>query len=382
VIEIDRVPELARRAVTADPLIDPESHGISLLYVAGALNWVDECVLAEEMLDQGLARAIELGDPLAEVNARSVRAWARIFRGRLELAGEDLDAMLAIGALGWHSIDAMCAIPFIALRLERGDLDGARDALRRAPPASQIGQAWYDGAVALAEGDAAAALKWFEAAGAELEGGLGVVNPGVRPWRSSAALAAAQLGRLEQARSLAAAEVEQARAAKAPRALGIALRIAGLVGDETELLEESVAILERSPARLELGRSLMFVGIAQRRAGRTLQARDMLSRAFELALESDASSLVDRTLIELRAAGARPRGRPRTGVKALTPSERQTAELAAEGRTTKQIAALRFLSPKTVEAHLTKAFRKLGISSRSELAPRLAPREEAELSRP
>ncbi len=381
VIEIERVPEQARCAVAADALIDPESHGIPLTYVTGALNFVDEPVLAEEMLDRGLERAGELGDPLAECNVRQVRAWCRIFRGRLTLAAEDLDAMLAAGELGWRSIDALCAMPLIVLRLERGDLDGARDALRRAPAGAQIGQAWFGGAVALAEGDAAAALSAFEAAGAELEGALGVVNPGVRPWRSSAALAAAQLGQLEYAQSLAATEVEQAQAAKNPRALGIALRAAGLVSDDPKLLEASVATLERSPARLELGRSLMFAGIAQRRAGHTPRARVTLSRALELATECGAPPLIERTLTELRAAGARPRRRPRTGAGALTASERQAAELAAGGRTTKQIAALLFLSPKTVEGHLTSAFRKLGISSRSELGLRLAPREENELAR-
>jgi DNA-binding CsgD family transcriptional regulator len=346
-----------------------------LIYVAGALNFIDEAVLAEELLDRGLQRATELGDPLAEVNVRSVRAWCRIFRGRLTLAGADLDAMLAAGELGWRSIDALCAMPLIVLRLERGDLDGARDALRRAPAGGQVGQAWFAGSVALAAGDAAAALTAFEAAGAELEGGLGVVNPGVLPWRSSAAIAAAQLGELEHARSLAAIEVQHARRAKGLRALGIALRAAGLVNEDPELLEQSVAVLEGSAARLEMARSLTFLGIAQRRSGRTPQARATLSRALELALTCDASALVDRALTELRAAGARPRRRPRSGVGGLTASELQTAELAAAGRTTRQIAASLFLSPKTVEGHLTSVFRKLGVSSRAELGPRLAASE-------
>jgi DNA-binding CsgD family transcriptional regulator len=203
-----------------------------------------------------------------------------------------------------------------------------------------------------------------------------MVNPGVRPWRSSAALAAWQLGRIEQARSLAEVEVQQARAAKGARALGIALRTGGLVGEDPQLLQESVAVLEGSPARLELARSLMFAGIAERRAGRKPQARATLSRALELATDCDAPPLVERTLTELRAAGGRPRRRPHTGMAALTPSERQTAELAAAGRTTKQIAAILFLSPKTVEGHLTSVFRKLGISSRSELGSRLAQQED------
>ena len=369
--QIEQVPELAQRAVVTDPLIDPGSHGIPLLYAAGALNWVDQTVLAEEMLDRGLARAVSLGDPLAEMNVRSVRAWSRIFRGRLRLAAEDLDTIMAAGELGWRSIDAVCAMPLVVLRLELGDVDGARDALRRAPQGTQISLPWYQGAVALAAGEPATALACFQAAGVELESGLGMVNPGVRPWRSSAALAAWQLGKLEQARSLAAAEVAQARAAGNSRALGIALRTAGLVGDDPALLTESVHVLEGSPARLELARSLMFSGIAQRRLGRVNQARTELSRALELATECGALPLAERTLTELRAAGARPRRRPRTGVAALTASERQTAELAAGGRTTKEIAAVLFLSPKTVEGHLTSAFRKLGISSRSELGAHL-----------
>ncbi|MGH2858580.1 MAG: helix-turn-helix transcriptional regulator, partial [Solirubrobacteraceae bacterium] len=374
VVEIERVPELAGRAVAGDPLIDPESHGIPLMYVAGALNFLDEPLLAQRLLDGGLARARELGDLLAELHVRSVRAWCLIFRGELERAGEELGVMLAAGEYGWRALDALCAMQMIVLRLERGDLDGARDALERAPAGAQVGQSWYEGAVALAAGDAAAALSAFLAAGAQLEDGLGVVNPGVLPWRSSAALAAAQLGRHEQARALVAVEVAQGRAAKGARALGIALRAAGLVNDDPRLLDESVAVLESSPARLELARSLTYVGIAQRRAGRMLEARQTLARALDLAQECGAIALVERATTELRASGSRSRRRPRTGVGALTPSERQTAELAAEGRTTRQIAASLFLSPKTVEGQLTSVFRKLGISSRSALGSRLGAR--------
>jgi DNA-binding CsgD family transcriptional regulator len=378
VIEIERVPELARRAVAADPLIDAESHAIPLMYVAGSLNFVDQPVLAEEMLDRVLERATELGDPLAEVNVRSVRAWCRIFQGRLNLASGDLDATLAAGELGWRSIDAICAMPLIVLRLERGDLDGARDALRRAPAGALAGQAWFEGAVELAAGDAAAALSSFESAGAELEAGLGVVNPGVLPWRSSAALAAAQLGQLERARALAAIEVEQARAAKGPRALGIALRTAGVVKRRPSA---AAGVGRGARALAGAAGAGPVADVLRRRAapGRTqTPGADTLSRALELALECGAPPLVERTLTELRAAGARPRRRPRTGVEALTASERQTAELAAAGRTTRQIAASLFLSPKTVEGHLTSAFRKLGISSRAELRQRLARNEEAE----
>ncbi|MGA9859814.1 MAG: AAA family ATPase, partial [Solirubrobacteraceae bacterium] len=285
---IERVIAMAPRAVAADPLISPASHGTPLIHVTGALNWVDEPVLAERMLDAGLARAVELGDPLAEVNVRCTLAWCRIYQGRLDDAAAALAAMPEASELGWRSVDALWAGPTVVLRLERGDLDGARDALSRVPRGAQIGQAWFDGAVALEAGDPGAALDFFMAAGDELEGVLGIVNPGVIPWRSSAALAAWQLAQLERARSLAAIEVEQARAAACARALGIALRVAGLVGDELESLEESVSVLESSPARLELARSLLHLGIARRRARRPVDARAMLTRAHELALQCSA----------------------------------------------------------------------------------------------
>jgi DNA-binding CsgD family transcriptional regulator len=60
-------------------------------------------------------------------------------------------------------------------------------------------------------------------------------------------------------------------------------------------------------------------------------------------------------------------------VQALTASERNVAELAASGRTTRQIAGELFLTPKTVETHLTRVFRKLGLTSRAQLAPLLKP---------
>ncbi|MGH2916909.1 MAG: helix-turn-helix domain-containing protein, partial [Solirubrobacteraceae bacterium] len=90
-----------------------------------------------------------------------------------------------------------------------------------------------------------------------------------------------------------------------------------------------------------------------------------------LAEEFGSVALARRSREELRAAGARPRRRPLTGAGALTASERNVAELAAGGMSTRQIAAELFVTPKTVEGHLTRIYRKLRIASRGELAARL-----------
>ena len=75
--------------------------------------------------------------------------------------------------------------------------------------------------------------------------------------------------------------------------------------------------------------------------------------------------------MELRATGARPRRVLRSGVEALTASERRVAELAAEGLGNREIAQALFVTVRTVEGHLTSAFRKLDLSSRSELGTAL-----------
>ena len=77
--------------------------------------------------------------------------------------------------------------------------------------------------------------------------------------------------------------------------------------------------------------------------------------------------MAEHARAELHAAGARPRASALSGPESLTPSERRVADLAAEGQTNRDIAQALFVTPKTVEVHLSNAYRKLGIGSRREL---------------
>jgi DNA-binding CsgD family transcriptional regulator len=128
-----------------------------------------------------------------------------------------------------------------------------------------------------------------------------------------------------------------------------------------------VALLEASPARLELARALLALGSSLRRSGSRREARPPLLRALELAERCGAAPVAERARTELYAAGGRPRAAALSGVDALTVSERRVAALAAEGRSNKEIAQTLFVTPKTVEVHLSRAYRKLGIASRGEL---------------
>ena len=116
-----------------------------------------------------------------------------------------------------------------------------------------------------------------------------------------------RLGRRQQARQLADAELGDVRVFGAPRALGIALRAAGLARGGNEglaLLHESAAVLDGSPALLERARSLAEFGAALRRSGERAAARDPLARALDWPSAAAARPLAARARDELKAAGA------------------------------------------------------------------------------
>ena len=151
--------------------------------------------------------------------------------------------------------------------------------------------------------------------------------------------------------------------------------MAGLVEQGQQglgLLRQAVDVLAPSPARLEHAKALIDLGGALRRAGRRTESRQYLRQGIDQAQLCSAIPLVNRALAELRATGARPRRTRLSGPDALTPSEHRVAELAAAGRSNRDIAQSLFVTTHTVELHLTRAYRKLGITSRTHLAHTLA----------
>ena len=159
--------------------------------------------------------------------------------------------------------------------------------------------------------------------------------------RSGAAQALLALGEERRARELAEAELADVRRFGGRRALGVALRVAGLARggkDGLAMLAKSVAVLSKSPAALERARSLVEWGAALRRAGKRRDGCQALSKGLDLAARSGARPLIAYTRQELRIAGVRPRRNWISGVEALTPSELRVVRLAREGRSNRQIA--------------------------------------------
>jgi DNA-binding CsgD family transcriptional regulator len=230
------------------------------------------------------------------------------------------------------------------------------------------------GRLRIAQGRIAEGLEDFLAVGTVLTRAT-IVCPGYMPWRSEAALAQLALGDQRSAEGLAEEELLLARAFGAPRALGVALRAAGVMagGDRgVSLLREAIEAFERGDARLERARACADLGAMLRRRNRRSEARELLREALDAADRAGARPLADFAETELRATGARPRRVVLTGLDSLTASERRIAELASEGLSNREIAQMLFVTARTVEGHLTSVFRKLRVQSRDELPAALA----------
>jgi DNA-binding CsgD family transcriptional regulator len=131
-------------------------------------------------------------------------------------------------------------------------------------------------------------------------------------------------------------------------------------------LERSMAEHDRLGWPFERARTLLALGVVRRRGRQKRAARQALVQALALFDGLGARLWTAKTTAELARIGGRA---PHAG--SLTPTERRVAELVAEGRTNREVADLLFLSAKTVAAHLTSAYLKLGVRSRTELAHRL-----------
>ncbi|MBV9415643.1 MAG: helix-turn-helix domain-containing protein [Solirubrobacterales bacterium] len=222
------------------------------------------------------------------------------------------------------------------------------------------------------------ALAELERAG-EVLVAAGFVNPAVVEWRADAARAQLALGDPARASELAREELELARAFGAPRAIGVALRACAAVEGERRLehLRAAVEVLRGSESRLELAYALADLGAELRRDDRRSAARERLLEALELAQACGSARLEDFVRDELSALGTRAPRSAASGHDALTPSEARVARMAAEGMTNKEIAQALFVTYKTVDTHLYRAYNKLGISSRRGLREALGSRSES-----
>ncbi len=181
----------------------------------------------------------------------------------------------------------------------------------------------------------------------------------------------------EVARDALATLADRATTAGTPWALGMRARCRALLADGDDAQDaylEAISQLGRSHVAIDLGRAHLLYGQWLRRARRRRDARHQLRTAEDMFHAMGAAGFGGLASAELRATGERARVRtPEAGLD-LTPQEARVAHLAAGGSTNTEIAGQLFISPSTVEYHLAKVFRKLGVRSRTQLAHRLPDR--------
>jgi len=199
----------------------------------------------------------------------------------------------------------------------------------------------------------------------------GVREPSILPYAPDLIEAYARAGERQAAMSELAKLAELAGAVDRRWALAAAARLRGLLGRDDDLDEHFGAALELheqgAGSAFERARTELLYGERLRRAKRRVDAREHLRSATELFDGLGAAPWSEQARRELRASGESIPRRDPTAPEKLTPQELQIALQVAEGRTNRDVAAALFLSPKTVEFHLTRVYRKLDIHSRAEL---------------
>lgn len=335
-----------------------------------------------------LAAARRSTSRIAEALLTAARARVELRRGELRTAEDSAEtALRLLSPAGWGVLIGLPLATLVESLTEQGRHDEVAVRLRHPVPRA-ISRTPYGlmylrarGHHFLATGRARAALGEFLAAG-EIQSTWDVDYPGLAPWLVDAARAHLALGRPDAARELAGRQLREPLHAQ-PVVRAAAKRVLAATLDPARrpsLLREAIVLAEAGGDRLELARCLMDLSLMFTEAGEPHFAHGPLRRAWRSATTSGSALLREELLVRGLSEPSADLGGPGPGQ--LSDAERRVAELAAQGYKNREIARSLFLTASTVEQHLTRVYRKLGVRRRSGLAavPGLVP--DAGFSRP
>jgi DNA-binding CsgD family transcriptional regulator len=306
--------------------------------------------------------------------ALSQRVYAHLFAGELTTAALLVDEIRAATEATGSSLTPYGAVGLVALRGREHEAMSLIDESR--------GEVTRRG-----EGIGLSVLDWAEAVlynglGRYEEARVAALRVAAYPHDLSTSNwgivelieAAVRAGTPELAAGACSRLAEVARASGTDWALGVAARSDALLAEDQraeELYVEAVDRVGRSRIAVDLARAHLLYGEWLRRQRRRIDARGQLRTAHDLFSNFGMEAFAERTRVELEATGEHARKRTVDTLGQLTPQEAQISRLVAQGNTNREIAAQLFISPSTVEYHLRKAFRKLGVKSRTQLARRM-----------
>ncbi|MFI2435502.1 AAA family ATPase [Streptomyces sp. NPDC018693] len=351
-----------------------------LTCAVSALLFADRIEAAASWCDHWLTEARTRRVPLWIAEFSSLRAGIALRQGRPQEARELAEAALTrIPAESWGVCIGGPLANLIQANTVLGDHDAAAEYLEVPLPTglfdSRFGLYYLHarGSHYLATGQPGAALDDFVNCGALMRR-WGLDQPSLVPWRSGAARAHLAMGATGQAYTLARQQLDLAGDALI-RTRGISLRVLAAAARPSQrgaLLKNATAVLEHSGDRLQLAQALAELAATHLRAGRDTTAHALVDRAVRLAYECGAPAVAERIKdmlpTRLAPAGARDVARTRVpAVDLLSPAERRVASLAAGGLSNKEISARLGVTVSTVEQHLTRTFRKLGVRARGDL---------------
>jgi DNA-binding CsgD family transcriptional regulator len=344
------------------------------------LIWTDSvdegAILMRACRDEALRRGDESSLPLIFASLAVLEYLGGRWREAGGVADEGLEVALETGQRPWHALSLSArALVHAALGLEEGARADAREALalagERAIAVARIHAVWALGLLELSLDRAEEAVLVLRPERERLLG-AGVGEPGSVRFVPDEIEALVALGRLADAERLLGWLENRAQALDRAWALAAAWRSRGLMlasrGQGTaaiDAFDRALSEHDRVSMPFDRARTLLALGSAQRRGRRKRAARATLTEALRVFDLLDAGIWAERARREIeRISGRAPSG------DQLTPTERRVVELVAEGRTNPEVAAVLFVSPRTVEFHLRNVFRKLDLHTRAELVRR------------